>query len=185
MNPKKPITNKYDLMHYNTPSFASTVVTWDTSKLSELTFKRVLQAVKQGYIKYRNGDAASMYEALRKQFEIPCFRLDPPTKRKDGSVGGGYIHWEFATDELIKSLEPIYKTERAIRRLEGKYIPWYMEEEELPTNRNYLYIENEHDFSGVRQAMDNIMNSKELAKKRRDAIDFLQDGGKLEFTWRA
>lgn len=185
MNPQKRITNKYDLMHYNTPSFASTVVTWDTSKLSELTFKRVLQAVKQGFIKYRSGDAWAMYDAIRMQFEIPQFRLDPPTKRKDGSVGGGYIHWEFPTKELLKSLEPIYKTERAIRRLEGKYIPWYMEEEELPTNRNYLYIENEHDFSEVRQAMDNIMNSKELAKKRRDAIDFLQDGGKLEFTWRA
>lgn len=184
MNPKKPITNKYDLMHLNTPSFATTTVTWDTSKLSELTFKRVLQAVKQGYIKYRNGDAASMYEALRKQFEIPCFRLDEPTKRKDGSVGGGYIHWEFATDELTKALETIYKVERVARRLESKYIPWYMEDENLPKDRNYLYIENEHDFSGVRQAMDNIMNGEEVAKKRRDAIDFLQDGGKLEFTWR-
>lgn len=185
MNPQKRITNKYDLMHYNTPSFASTVVTWDTSKLSDLTFKRVLQAVKQGYIKYRNGDAASMYEALRKQFEIPCFRLDEPKKRKDGSVGGGYIHWEFPTDELVKALETIYKTERAIRRLEGDYIPWYLEAEELDKSRNYLYVENEHDFSELRMAMDNIMNSKEVAKKRRDAIDFLQDGGKLEFTWRA
>ncbi len=171
-------------MHYNTPSFASTVVTWDTSKLSELTFKRVLQAVKQGYIKYRTGDACAMYDAIRKQFEIPCFRLDEPTKRKDGSVGGGYIHWEFATVELINALKPIYTTERAIRRLEGKYIPWYMEEEELPTNRNYLYIENEHDFSELRKAMDNIMNGEVVAKKRRDAISFLQDGGKLEFTWR-
>jgi hypothetical protein len=172
-------------MHYNTPSFASTVVTWDTTKLSELTFKRVVQAVKQGYIKYRTGDACAMYDAIRKQFEIPEFRLDEPKKRNDGSVGGGYIHWEFPTDELTKALELVYKTERAIRRLEGKYIPWYMEEEELPDNRNYLYIENEHDFSGVRKAMDNIMNGEAIAKKRRDAIDFLQDGGKLEFTWRA
>lgn len=184
MNPKKRITNKYDLMHLNTPSFATTTVTWDTSKLSELTFKRVLQAVKQGYIKYRNGDAASMYEALRKQFEIPCFRLDEPTKRKDGTVGGGYIHWEFATDELIKELEVIYKTERAIRRLEGDYIPWYLEAEELDKNRNYLYVENEHDFSELRKVMDSIMNGDVIAQKRRDAISFLQDGGKLEFTWR-
>jgi len=185
LNPKKPITNKYDLMHYNTPSFASTVVTWDTTKLTELTFKRVLQAVKQGHIKYRSGDAWAMYDAMRRQFEIPLFKLDPPTKRKDGSMGGGYIHWEFPTDELIKALEPIYKTERAIRRLEGDYIPWYLEAEELDTSRSYLYIDNEHDFSGVQKAIDDIMNSKEVAKKRRDAIDFLQDGGKLEFTWRA
>ena len=171
-------------MHYNTPSFASTVVTWDTSKLTELTFKRVLQAVKQGHIKYRSGDAASMYEALRKQFEIPIFRLDEPTKRKDGSVGGGYIHWEFATDELIKALKPIYSVERVTRRLEGKYIPWYMEEETLPESRNYLYLDYAHDFTELRKAMDTITSSEEVAKKRKDAIEFLQDGGKLQFTWR-
>ena len=171
-------------MHYNTPSFASTVVTWDTSKLTELTFKRVLQAVKQGHIKYQSGDAASMYEALRKQFEIPIFILNEPTKRKDGSVGGGYIHWEFATDELIKALKPIYSVERVTRRLEGKYIPWYMEEEILPEGRNYLYLDYAHDFTELRNAMESIINSEEVAKKRRDAIEFLQDGGKLQFTWR-
>lgn len=184
MKPSKPITNKYDLMHYNTPSFASTVVTWDTSKLSELTFKRVVQAVKQGYIKYRTGDACAMYDAVRKQFEIPNFQLKEPKPNIRGGLTGGYIHWEYATEDLIKALEPIYSVERVTRRLEGKYIPWYMEEENLPKDRSYLYVEYEHDFSEVRKAIDNIMNSKEVAQKRRDAIDFLQDGGKLEFTWR-
>jgi hypothetical protein len=184
LNPQNPITNKYDLMHYNTPSFASTVVTWDTSKLSERTFNRVLQAVKQGHIKYRSGDAASMYEAIRKQFEIPQFRLDEPTKDRHGELHGGYIHWEYSNDELFQALGKVYVVERVSRRLEGKYIPWYLEEENLPKEQEYLYVESEHDFSEVRQAMDSIMNSKEVAQKRRDAIDFLQDGGKLEFTWR-
>lgn len=184
MQKQKFITNKYDLMHLNTPSFARTVVTWDTSKLTDLTLSRVMKALKQGYIKYRTGDAWAMYDAIRRQFEIPQFKLDEPKKRKDGSMGGGYIHWEFPTNELIKALEPIYQAERAIRRLEGKYIPWYMEEEQLPKNRNYLYVDNEHDFSAVKKAIDDIINSDEVANKRRQAIDFLQDGGKLEFTWR-
>lgn len=185
MNPSKPITNKYDLMHYNTPSFASTVVTWDTSKLSALTFKRVLNALQVGGIKYRTGDAAAMYEAIRKQFEIPVFKLDEPKLQKNGNkYYGGYIHWEYATEDLIKALEPVYQTERTIRRLEGDYIPWYMEEEHLPKHRNYLYIEHPHDFSEVRRVMDSIMNSEEIANRRRQAINFLQDGGKLQFTWR-
>lgn len=184
MNQSKRITNKYDLMHYNTPSFASTVVTWDTSKLTPITYKRVLNALQTGSIKYRCGDAASMYEAIRKQFEIPEFLLDEPKPNKRGEMGGGYIHWEFATEELIQALKPIYSVERVTRRLEGKYIPWYMEEETLPESRNYLYLDYAHDFTELRKAMDTITSSEEVAKKRRDAIEFLQDGGKLQFTWR-
>jgi len=180
----KRITNKYDLMHYNTPSFASTVVTWDASKLTPITYKRVLNALKTGGIKYRNGDAASMYEALRKQFEIPMFQLDEPKKNNRGGVSGGYIHWDFITDKLYNALELVYQTERVARRLEGSYMPWYMESDHLPKDRNYLYVEHEQDFSEVRQAMDELINSEEVANKRKNAISFLQDGGKLQFTWR-
>lgn len=184
MNKSKRITNKYDLMHLNTPSFAKTTVVWDTSKLSELTFKRVVQAVKQGYIKYRTGDACAMYNAVREQFEIPVFRLDEPKKRKNGEMGGGYIHWEYPTEELYKALEPIYQAERVAYRLENSWMPWYLEADHLPKDRKYLYVDNPHDFTEVRKEMDRIMNSEEVAQKRRDAINFLQDGGKLEFTWR-
>lgn len=184
MQKQKRITNKYDLMHLNTPSFAKTVVTWDTSKLSELTFKRVLQALKTGSMKFRTGDACAMYEAIRKQFEIPQFKLDEPKKRKDGQMGGGYIHWEFPTDELIQALEPIYQAERVTYRLEHNWMPWYLQPDTLPKDRKYLYVDNPHDFSEVRKAMDKITSSNEVAQKRRDAINFLQDGGKLEFTWR-
>lgn len=184
MNPQKRITNKYDLMHYNTPSFASTVVTWDTSRLTPITYKRVLNALKSGGIKYRTGDAASMYDAIRQQFEIPQFRLDEPKKLKSGHTQGGYIHWDFLTDELYNSLELVYQTERVSRRLAGDWMPWYLEPDHLDRNRNYLYIEHEQDFSEVRACMDKVMNSEEVASKRKNAISFLQDGGKLEFTWR-
>lgn len=181
---RKPMRNKYDLMHRNTPSFASTVVTWDTSKLTELTFNRVVQAIKDGYIKYRTGDACAMYMAVREQFEIPHFRLDEPKLRKDGHYGGGYIHWEYPTDKLYEALEPIYQAERVAYRLEHSYTPWYLEPDTLTKDRKYLYVDNPHDFSEVRQEIDRIMNSKEVEQKRKDAIQFLQDGGKFEFTWR-
>jgi hypothetical protein len=183
LNPRNRITNKYDLMHYNTPSFASTVVTWDCSKLTPITYKRVLNALKTGSIKYRSGDAASMYEAVRKQFEIPQFRLDEPKKSKNGQAYGGYIHWDFLTDKLYDALELVYQTERVSRRLAGDWMPWYLEADHLDKTRNYLYVEHEQNFNEVRVEMDKVMNSEEVAKKRRDAINFLQDGGKLEFTW--
>lgn len=180
----KRITNKYDLMHRNTPSFASTVVTWDTSKLTEITFNRVIQAIKDGFIKYRTGDACAMYHAVREQFEIPQFKLDEPKRRKDGQMGGGYIHWEYPTDKLYEALEPIYQAERVAYRLENNYIPWYLEADHLPKDRKYLYVDNTYDFSEVRKEMDRIMNSEEVAQKRKDAIEFVQSGGKFQFTWR-
>lgn len=188
MQKQTRITNKYDLMHLNTPSFATTTVTWDTSKLSELTFKRVVQALKAGFIKYRTGDAVAMYEAIRKQFEIPVFKLDEPKPTKKGdSWHGGYIHWEFATDKLMSALQPVYHAERVIRRLDSQnsgWMPWYLQDETLQPHRKYFYFENPHDLSEVKLAIDEIVNSPEVANKRRDAINFLQDGGKLEFTWR-
>lgn len=186
MNPQKQITNKYDLMHYNTPSFASTVVTWDTSKLTPITYKRVLNALQTGGMKYRTGDANAMYQAIREQFKIPHFQLTEPTLRKDGKYGGGYIHWEFATDELYKALEPIYQAERVAYRLGeyGNWMPWYLQPDTLGRDRKYLYIDNPHDLTEVRKAIDKLANSEEVANKRKEAITFLQDGGKLQFTWR-
>ena len=184
MKQSKPITNKYDLMHNNTPSFASTVVTWDTAKMSKITFNRVVKWLETGTAKFSRGEAATMYEALRKQFEIPMFQLDEPKKRSDGNYSGGYIHWDFLSDELYNALELVYQTERVARRLEGGYMPWYLEANHLDRTRNYIYVEHEQDFSEVRLAMDKLMNSEEVANKRKDAISFLQDGGKLTFTWR-
>ena len=64
----KAIRNKYDLMHYNTPSYASTVVTWDTGKMGAITKKRVIEWLKTGKARYSRGEAESMYHQLRKRF---------------------------------------------------------------------------------------------------------------------
>ena len=180
---EKVIRYKFDLMHLNTPSFASTVVTWDTNKLTPITKNRVLTALKTGYIKFSRGDAAEMYQAIRKKFEIPEFIVRKPVKKKD-YVNSGYIHWEFKTEKLSEIIHRIYQTERVARRLEGNYLPWYMEKEELPNDQNYMYLDMEHDLSELEAEINKLMNSDEIKDKREQALMFVEQGGKLTFKWR-
>ncbi len=182
LKPKR-ISYKYDLMHLNTPSFASTEVTWDTSKLTPITKNRVLNALKTGYIKFTRGDAADMYQEIRKRFEIPEFIVRKPVKKKD-HVQSGYLHWEFKTEKLSEIIHRVYQTERVARRLEGKYLPWYMEHEEMPKDQNYMYLDMEHDLSELEVEVNRVMNSDEIKDKREQALIFVEQGGKLTFTWR-
>lgn len=181
----KQIGYKYDLMHLNTPSYASAVVTWDTSKMSKITFNRVIKALKTGVMRFRSGEASAMYYELRKRFEIPEFVLKKPTEKK-GYTRDGYAQWEFATDKLMLALDRVYKAERAIQRMENQHgLPWYLCEESLDTKKsNYFYFENDHDMTEVEAAMQEIVNSPDIRDKREKAIHFVETGGKLTFTWR-
>ena len=178
------ITNKYDIMHLNTPSYASAVITWDTSKLTKITKNRVVNALKTGAIHFRSGDAANMYQEIRRRFEIPEFVLTKPTQKR-GYVQTGYAHWEFATDKLMLALDRVYKAERAIQRMESQHgLPWYLHEESIDAkNTNYFYFENNHDMAEVEEAMQEIVNSPDIRDKREKAIHFVETGGKLTFTW--
>lgn len=178
----KPIRYKYDLMHLNTPSYASAVVTWDTSKMSKITFNRVVKALKTGMIQFRSGEASAMYYEIRKRFEIPEFVLKKP-QLKGKNTRSGYVHWEFATDKLMLALEPIYKAEQVLARMENTYVPWYLQKEKL-SNEDYFYFDNNHDMTEVEAAMQEIVNSPDIRDKREQAIHFVETGGKLTFTWR-
>lgn len=184
----KVITNKYDLMHHNTPSFASTVVTWDCSKLTKITFNRVVNWLETGVSKYSRGEAASMYDEVRKRFEIPEYIV----RNHSGNpkAAGGYLFWEHATPQLMQALNKVYKTERTIVRMEQanqphSWMPWYLRDEELTnTDRGYLYIQNVHDLSEVEKYVAEIVNSEVIKARREQAVDFVKSGGKLQFTWR-
>lgn len=178
----KRINYKYDLMHLNTPSFASCEVTWDTGKLTPITKNRVINALKTGVIQFSSGDAANMYQELRKRFEIPEFILRKP-QRKEKYARSGYVQWDFATDKLMMALEPIYRAEQVAQRMEGSYRPWYLQKENL-ANQDYFYFENDYDMTEVGAAIHEIMHSPELKDKREQAIHFVETGGKLTFTWR-
>lgn len=180
----KSITYKYDLMHLNTPSFASSVVTWDTSKLTPITKKRVINALKEGYIKFSNGDAATMYGEIRKRFEIPEYTLTKPAKAKQGTRSG-FIRWEHATPKLMALLDPIYQAERVAKRLEGNgWMPWYLSDEKVNSNSRHFYYEIDHDMTEVEAEIHRIMHSPDVQKKRDEAMSFVLAGGKIEFTYK-
>jgi hypothetical protein len=180
LKPKR-ISYKYDLMHLNTPSFASATITWDTSKLTPITKNRVLNALKTGYIRYGRGDAANMYQEIRQRFEIPEFIVRKPIKKKD-YVSSGYLHWDFRTEKLSEILNRIYQTERVARRLGGGYIPWYMEHDNLPNDQSYMYIEEFHDLTELEAEIAKITSSDEIKDKREQAIRFIEQGNKITFT---
>jgi hypothetical protein len=184
----KPIDNKYDLMHNNTPSYASTVVTWDTTKMSKITFNRVVKWLETGASKFSRGEAAAMYDEIRKRFEIPEYVVRNYTGQHGG--GSGYLFWEHATPQLMQALEVVYQTERVVDRMENSskmhyYQPWYLKPDNLTdTSGGYLYLNSAHDLSEVERCVAEIVNSEEIKAKREAAISFVKSGGKLEFTWR-
>lgn len=112
----KEISYKYDLMHLNTPKFASSVITWDTAKMGSITKNRVINALKTGACKYSSGEASAMYGALRKRFELPEYVIKY-TQRKDGSYDG-YLYWDVADEGLLEALNTVYQAERVMVRLD-------------------------------------------------------------------
>lgn len=188
INEPKPIGNKYDLMHRNTPSYASTVVTWDCSKMGKTTFNRVVNWLQSGVARYSRGEAASMYEEVRKRFEIPEYVVRNGSSNKNAA--GGYLFWEHATPQLMQALNIVYKTEQTIVRMENaqkvnSWMPWYLKAEELTnTDRGYLYLQNEHDLTEVQKCVSEIVDSPVIKARREQAVEFVKSGGKLQFTWR-
>lgn len=184
----KRMTNKYDLMHNNTPSYASTIVTWDCAKMGKTTFNRVVRWLQKGSAQYSRGEAAAMYEEVRKRFDIPEYVIRNATGDPKGR--GGYLFWEHATPQLMQALNKVYKTERTIVRMENaqkanSWMPWYLQDEELKsTERGYLYLENVHDLSEVEKYVAEIVNSEVIKARREQAVDFVKSGGKLQFSWR-
>lgn len=188
INEPKPMGNKYDLMHNNTPSYASTVVTWDCSKMGKTTFNRVVNWLQSGVARYSRGEAASMYEEVRKRFEIPEYVVRNGSSNKNAA--GGYLFWEHATPQLMQALNIVYKTEQTIVRMENaqkvnSWMPWYLKAEELTnTDRGYLYLQNEHDLTEVQKCVSEIVDSPVIKARREQAVEFVKSGGKLQFTWR-
>lgn len=188
MKKNKEITYKYDLMHLNTPKFASSVITWDCAKMGEITKNRVISALQTGAIKYRSGDAASMYEALRKRFEIPEYVVKLE-KRRNGDEWHGQLYWDHADEGLLNALNTVYQSERVMVKLEnsqrGKtWMPYYLTAEKLDTRHGSFYVENHHDLSEVYVNVNRLMSSPELLERRRQAIEFVENGGKFTFTYR-
>lgn len=182
----KEITYKYDLMHLNTPKFASSVITWDCSKMGKITKNRVIDALATGACKYSSGDASAMYGALRKRFELPEYVVKQ-TMGKSGSHSG-YLYWDVADEGLLNALNTVYQAERVMIRLSDNngrgWMPWYLNKDVLEERQGLFYTENPHDLSEVYANINRLLSSPELVARRKEAIEFVDSGGTFTFTFR-
>jgi hypothetical protein len=181
MDTNRHTTDKYSLMHLNTPSYSSSVVTWDCAKLTPITYNRVIKWLGDGNPRFQTGEAASMYNELRRRFELPDFTV---TEFDEKSTRGGYIRWSSTTPRLYCLLNNIYQAERVTHRLKGSgWIPWYLRSDTIDEKEGYFYTENPHDLTEIKQAIQEITHSEQMKQRREDAVAFVKNGGKLTFTY--
>lgn len=178
MDTNRQFTDKYALMHLNTPSYSSSVITWDCSKLTSTTYNRVIKWLGDGNPKFRSGDAADMYNELRRRFELPDFTVRPKEGRQSG-----FISWSSTTPHLYSLLSNIYQAERVTYRLEGGYVPWHLRADTISETSGYFYLDNEYDLTEIKQAINEISHSEQMKQRREEAIAFVKNGGKLTFTY--
>jgi len=182
----KRISSKYDIMHNNTPSYSSSVITWDCSKMGKITFNRVVKWLETGTAKYHYGEAASMYNEIRNRFDLPSFVVRNGQSGSDTHRSSGVIAWEMATPQLLEAINKVRQTELVIYRMEhagaNNYTPWYLQEE-LDGDSGRLYLENVHDLADVEKYVAEIINSDKTKEKRKQAVEFVKSGGKVQFTW--
>ena len=173
------VTNKFNLMHLNTPSYSSSVITWDCAKLTPITYNRVIKWLDDGNPKFRRGEAASMYHELRRRFQLPDFTVT----EAEGKRSNGYIRWSSTTPHLYSLLSNIYQAERVAYRLKSGYLPWYLRSDTINEKEGYFYIDNPHDLTEIKQAINEITHSEQMKQRREEAIAFVKNGGKLTFTY--
>lgn len=172
------VTNKFNLMHLNTPSYSSSVITWDCAKLTPITYNRVIKWLDSGVARFSSGEAASMYNELRRRFELPDFTVKP----KEGKHSG-YIRWSSTTPHLYSLLSNIYQAERVTYRLKSGYLPGYLRSDTINEKEGYFYIDNPHDLTEISLAIHEITHSEQMKQRREEAIAFVKNGGKLTFTY--
>jgi hypothetical protein len=172
------VTNKFNLMHLNTPSYSSSVITWDCAKLTPITYNRVIKWLESGVARFSSGEAASMYNELRRRFELPDFVLKP----KEGKHSG-YIKWSSTNPHLYSLLSNIYQAERVTYRLTGSYVPWHLRSDTISEMSGYFYMDNEYDLTEISLAIHEITHSEQMKQRREEAVAFVKNGGKLTFTY--
>jgi len=189
--PATKINYKYDLMHLNTPSYASTLVEWDTGKMGKITRNRVIKWLKSGIQTYFSGEAAGIYEKLIAQIDIPRVRIDAcllDKKWKDYNIAT--VSVLRPPDYLVEALEEAYVASRVVGKMNG-LTPRYFSYE---TVRHVISYWGSHQFAhinlvpgvpmdNVLAAVDRMTKSEEYKDKIREAIEFIEQGKKLYFKY--
>ena len=179
MKESEKISNKFDLMHLNTPKFARTTIQWDTKLLTPITRNRVLRKLHDPNIHIGHGDAGKMYYALANKFDLPELEITPHLRR-DGSYSSTWVSFKGAPSYIREMVEQHYLLERAQCRLEGER-HWGSETlHERATGTNF---HKSHDFTDLQTAMSKFLESDEPKRRVRSALQFMEDGGILTFTY--
>ena len=186
------IRNKYDLMRLNTPSYASTLIEWDTGKMGKISRNRVLRWLKSGVQTQNGGGAVAVYSQLIKNLDVPRIIIDPHLldvrKAKDAEIGTVAIL--NPPDNLIEALEEAYTASKILCRLKGTK-PYHFQYESV---RKALEYWGSHRFAhinlvpgvpmdNVLAAVDRMTKSEEYKDKIREAIEFIEQGKKLYFKY--
>ena len=174
MQDSQKISYKYDLMHRNTPKFARTTIQWDTKLMSPITRKRVINSLKNGCNEYGHGDAGQMYKALVDKFEVPEVYIPKEL--------AGRLVFKHVPDYVWEEAYKLHTADQVMTRLNNAP-SWYLESE-LTRDRTGCYLRNQdHDFTAFRQACERMMKEDIVAKRLRDALLFVEDGGVITFTY--
>ena len=175
MQDEQKISYKYDLMHRNTPKFARTTIEWDIKLMTPLTRKRLIQCIKQGINEYGHGDTGQMYNALVNKFEIPDISM--PLQGQTGE-----LRFRHVPDYVWEEADKIHKADQVMTRLSGA--PSWWREEAISRHTRYFYIRNQgHDYTGFKQACERMMKEDIVAKRMKEALMFVEEGGVLRFTY--
>jgi hypothetical protein len=173
------ISYKYDLMHRNTPKFARTTIEWDTKLLTKITRNRVIRALHNPDYKVGHGDAGKMLEALRDKFEIPDCRVAEhgETRRHNAWT---YLSFKHAPQNIREEVNRLLQAEIVMTRLEGNR---YWGHQEVHPTMTGVSLYHPHDTQQLVSLMREFMESPEPKRRVNNALQFLEDGGVIRFTY--
>ena len=164
-NNARRIEYKYDLMHHATPEFATATIEWDLSRMGAITRNRVVKWLK-GEPPRMGGKARQVYEEVRRRFGIGEVVVDKER-----------ISYQSIPDYVLKELTALKEVQDVINRLEGRYTYPYP----LTAQGGHFWIDAHLDTSKVQAAVDRM--NAELADKRNEAVQFVEQGNKLSFVY--
>jgi hypothetical protein len=99
---------------------------------------------------------------------------------KDGE--NGELRFCHVPDYVWEEADKLHKADQVITRLNGTP-SWYYDS---PLSREHrrAYLRNAgHDFTAFKQACERMMKEDLIAKRLRDALLFVEDGGVITFTY--
>ena len=170
MSEPKQIYDKYDLMHLSTPEFAKALIEWDLGAMKAVTKNRVLKWIKDAS-PTMGGKARQVYEELCKKFDLGRIQVDESVK------GYGRIWYSAVPDYVIQELNKLQDLTEVTFRMAGQSF-W---KRQLGQDSGYMNFDPELDMTDLHKAIARM--NEESKVKRDNAVQFVEQGGKMQFSY--